>query len=127
MKLLGGSLGTKSTQSYVEVKWLDAWADTENFATAHGIALTHKPMLVRTRGWLIVDDEVGVSVAAEDSLDDGGDIVYRGRTFIPRLMIQSVEPFPPKRTRSKKRSKLPQSHPEDSSPVPTSPEGPGPQ
>ena len=107
-------MGTKPTQPYIEARWLDAWSDTANFATAHGIALTHKPMLVRTRGWLIVDDEEGISMAAEDSLDDGGEMVFRGRTFIPRAMIQSVTVM--KFTRPKKPQAPPQYHPEVPSP-----------
>jgi hypothetical protein len=73
----------------VVVNWLDAWQDQENFATAHGIASTHEPMPVETMGRLIKDDELGVSIANERSTQDGHD-VYRGRTFIPRAMIQSV-------------------------------------
>ena len=77
---------------FVMVKWLDAWQDQENFATAHGIASTHEPMPVETMGWLIQDDDVGVSVAKERSTQDGHD-VFRGRTFVPRGMIKSVTPF----------------------------------
>lgn len=78
---------------FVEVIWHDAWVDDDNFATAHGLALTHKPMVVKTRGWLIVDDKEGVSVAAEESATEDDGKVFRGRTFIPRAMIQSVTPY----------------------------------
>lgn len=77
----------------VEVNWLDAWQDQENFQTTHGVALTHGPMEVTTIGWLIKDDEVGVSIANEKSVQDDGEIVYRGRTFIPKGMLTSVIPF----------------------------------
>lgn len=76
----------------VIVKWLDAWQDQENFTTAHGIKATHEPMPVETMGRLIQEDEVGISVANERSTQDGHD-VFRGRTFIPRAMVQSVETF----------------------------------
>lgn len=76
----------------VVVKWLDAWQDQENFTTAHGIKATHEPMPVETIGWLVQDDEVGVSLANEQSTQDGHD-VFRGRTFVPRAMVQSVTPF----------------------------------
>lgn len=76
----------------VIVEWLDAWQDQDNFATAHGITSTHAPMPVQTIGWLIHDDEVGVSVANEASTEDGSD-VFRGRTFVPRAMIKSVTPY----------------------------------
>lgn len=79
---------------FVEVTWDDAWADDDNFSTAHGLTLTHKPMIVKTRGWLIIDDSVGVSVANERSQDvDDGAEVFRGRTFIPRPMVKSVTPY----------------------------------
>lgn len=78
---------------FVEVVWHDAWVDDDNFATAHGLALTHKPMIVKTRGWLILDNEVGISIANEESRTEDDGTVYRGRTFIPRAMIQSVTPY----------------------------------
>lgn len=77
---------------FVEVVWNDAWQDTENFQSAHGITLTHKPLVVKTLGWLVVDDEVGVSVANERSQDGDGE-TFRGRSFIPRAMVQSVTPY----------------------------------
>lgn len=76
----------------VLVLWNDAWVDDDNFSTAHGIATTHGPMPVQTLGWLVHDDELGVSVANEQSTQDGHD-VFRGRTFVPRAMIQSVTPY----------------------------------
>jgi hypothetical protein len=85
----------------VIVVWNDAWQDQENFATAHGIVSTHGPMPVQTIGWIIQDDEVGVSVANEASTEDGHD-VFRGRTFVPRAMITSVSPFNLIKPRKKK-------------------------
>lgn len=76
----------------VLVRWDDAWQDTDNFTSAHGITLTHKPMVVETLGWLIQDDEVGISLVNERSVDGDGE-EYRGRTFVPRKMIKSVTPF----------------------------------
>lgn len=90
-------------RQFVEVQWDDAWQDQENFATAHGIAVTHAPMLVKTRGWLIQDDEVGISVANEQSSQDGQD-VFRGRTFIPRAMVKGVTPFNLTRPKTKRRT-----------------------
>lgn len=85
----------------VLVSWLDAWQDQENFATKHGIVSTHDPMPVQTIGWLIHEDERGVSVANEQSTQDG-QTVYRGRTFIPRAMIKSVTPFKLTKPRTRK-------------------------
>jgi hypothetical protein len=91
----------KNKRQLVVVDWLDAWQDQDNFATAHGIASTHEPMPVQTIGWLIQDDNVGVSVANEQSTQDGHD-VFRGRTFVPRAMIKSVSPFNLTRPRIRK-------------------------
>jgi hypothetical protein len=85
----------------VIVSWLDAWQDQENFSTAHGIRATHEPMPIDTIGWLIQDDEVGVSVVNEWSTQDGHD-VFRGRTFVPRAMVKSVAPY--KLTKPRKTS-----------------------
>lgn len=89
----------------VLITWADAWQDQENFSTAHGISTTHGPMIVETLGWLIQDDEVGISVVNERSTQDGKD-VFRGRTFIPRAMVKSVAPFnltKPRRPRTAKQ------------------------
>lgn len=78
----------------VVVTWHDAWADTDGFASMHGIQQTHQPMPIQTIGWLLQDDDVGVSLANEQSQDrDDGQEVFRGRTFIPRAMVQTVQPF----------------------------------
>jgi 3-deoxy-D-arabino-heptulosonate 7-phosphate (DAHP) synthase len=74
------------------VTWDDAWQDQENFSTPHGMRATHEPMKVVTMGTVVVDDESGISMACEESSQDGH-AVYRGRTFIPRAMIRSVETF----------------------------------
>lgn len=76
----------------VLVEWKDAWQDQENFATAHGIKSTHAPLLVKTLGWLVEDDEEGLSVVCEISGQSGSE-VYRGRTFIPKAMVIKVTEF----------------------------------
>lgn len=76
----------------VLVTWHDAWQDQDNFASAHGIAATHAPLVVNTLGWVIQDDEVGISVVNEHSSEDGKD-TFRGRTFVPRAMVQKVTEF----------------------------------
>lgn len=85
----------------VIVTWHDAWADHDNFASAHGMAQTHEPMVVNTLGYVIVDDEEGLSIANEQSTEDGKTI-YRGRTFIPRAMVQRVEEYRLSRARAPK-------------------------
>lgn len=85
------------------ITWDDAWQDQENFATAHGVRSTHEPMLVTTMGTIVVDDELGISIANETGSQDGH-TVYRGRTFIPRAMIRSVETFNLVKPKKKKAS-----------------------
>lgn len=85
----------------VIVRWNDAWQDQENFSTAHGIASTHSPMPISTLGWVIQDDEEGISIVNEQSTQDGHD-VFRGRTFIPRAMIKSVTPYNLTKPRTKR-------------------------
>lgn len=82
----------------VLVTWNDAWQDTDNFTTAHGIVSTHAPLKVETLGWLVRDDTVGISVANEQSMEDGVP-TFRGRTFIPRAMVVTVTHY----TLTKKR------------------------
>ena len=91
---------------FVIVEWNDAWQDQENFVTAHGIAATHEPMPVETMGLLIEDDDAGISIINERAPAKDQD-TYRGRTFIPRLMIKTVTPYKlvritPRKPRKKK-------------------------
>lgn len=76
---------------FVACKWLDAWADTHESVSIEDAHLKHNATLMETRGWLLVDNEKGVSLFNERCLDVG-DGTYRGRTFVPRAMIQSVIP-----------------------------------
>ncbi len=69
----------------VIVEWQDAWTN-ELGVTVDDVGATHKPMAVHTIGWLLKEDEIGVSLANEH-FDDGS---YRGRTFILRSMVVSV-------------------------------------
>lgn len=84
---------------FVTVTWLDAWAEGVDDATVDNVHEKHKPVEMETRGWLLKDDDVGVSIFYERCLSP---LSYRGRTFIPRGMIVKVEDFPtikPKRVR----------------------------
>jgi hypothetical protein len=75
----------------VVVKWADAWVDgNEPVSLGSEVAITHKPKIIVTVGWLLREDEDGVSVANEHYEDEN---VYRGRTYIPRAMITSIERY----------------------------------
>jgi len=82
----------------VLVSWNDAWIDGTDPVNPADVAASHKPKVIHTLGWLLRDDDVGVSLANENYDED---TTYRGRTFIPRAMIQSVSAF----TLAKKRAK----------------------
>lgn len=88
---------------FVVVEWNDAWVDDDNFVTVHGALQTHHPMVVQTFGWVIIDNETGLRVANERSLDDGNE-VYRGLTFVPRAMIRSITPYKLVKPRQPKKS-----------------------
>jgi hypothetical protein len=76
---------------FVLVKWEDAFVSGTESIKVSDAHLRHRPSLQETAGWLLIDDEVGVSIANERCLDEG-DEEYRGRTFIPRSLVKSVTP-----------------------------------
>lgn len=76
----------------VIIVWEDAWGGAHTPVTAFDIDAEHLPLTVQTLGWLLKDDDKGVSVFNE-RYSDGGEDVWRGRSFIPRAMIKSVTPF----------------------------------
>lgn len=80
------------TVPFVLVDWRDAWADAGGSVDARDADVLHKPTVMRTAGWLVRDTEAGVSLFNERCLDAGEEHTYRGRTFIPREMIQQITP-----------------------------------
>lgn len=77
-------------RQFVIVLWNDAWMDATEPVTLVDVESKHRPLLVKTFGWLLKDDEVGVTLASERYLDNSEHDVFRAATFIPRAMIQSV-------------------------------------
>lgn len=75
----------------VSVVWDDAHASAGEQFTVKSLDDVHKPTKMETTGWLLRDDEVGVTVANERCLDEGDD-TYRGRTFVPRALVKEVKP-----------------------------------
>lgn len=88
---------TPETLPLVLVTWKDANVGGDDAVTLENISSYHKPTLVRTLGWLLRDDEEGVSIVNE-FYDD----TYRGRTFVYRPMVVSVEHFKLAKSRKKK-------------------------
>lgn len=74
----------------VVVTWDDAWCDATEPISLSEAHVQHKPKVIVTLGYKLLDNEIGISVAAEYYQDEN---VYRGRTFIPRAMVKSVKPY----------------------------------
>lgn len=85
----------------VIVVWDDAWADGTDSIGEGDHDPKHRPTVMQTIGWLLRDDEKGVSLFNERCLDKGEEI-YRSRTFILRSMIRSITPFNLTKPRQKK-------------------------
>ena len=89
---------------FVSVIWDDAWADGTDTLGEHDHDSKHKPTVMETRGWLLGDSDVGVSLFNERCLDKGEE-VYRSRTFILRSMIKSVTILNVTKPRKKRNGK----------------------
>ena len=75
------------TPPLVIVTWHDANASaTEVYQKAKH----HIPAILTTVGWLVDDDELGVSLCCERNTDEA-DMWHRGHTFIPRGMVVKIE------------------------------------
>ena len=80
----------------VTVKWNDAHGAGRPTDYYNADEIPHRPMVMDTVGWLLRDDDTGVSVACEYCAEDK---TWRGVAFIPRGMVVSVTPV--KRPRRK--------------------------
>lgn len=69
---------------FAELVWNDAWVDASDPVNLADVAASHKPKVIKTIGYVLQDDEVGISIANEHYGDED---VYRGRTFVPRAMV----------------------------------------
>ncbi len=84
---------------FVEVTWNDAWVDGADPVNLADVAASHKPKVIKTLGYLLLDNDVGISLANEHYEDED---VYRGRTFIHRPMVVTVTPFALTKPRKKR-------------------------
>ena len=101
-----------SAKPIVIVRWNDAQSSATNVYTENNPSY-HAPIVMETLGWLLKDDEQGVSVMTEVFVEEGIH-QYRGHTFVPRAMVIEVTPISIQPTRSRKRAK-----PRSSQAVPT--------
>jgi hypothetical protein len=87
----------------VVVVWDDAASSSVEVITEENIAKYHVPTIIKTIGWLVRDDEKGVSVCNESYYEYQGDQPqWRGHTFIPKPLVRSITPFNLARPRKKK-------------------------
>mgnify|MGYP001572385386 FL=1 len=86
----------------VIVTLTDANTDSEDVVNDDSIDRLHKPTIVHTLGWVMRDDDVGITVCTEYY-----DHAFRGRTIIPRVCINSVTDYklskPPKPRKPKSK------------------------
>lgn len=69
----------------VEVTWRDAHADNE-VQKPEDVDEAHKPHMVRSVGYLYLNDKIGVTLVRD--IDEDG--ALDGRLFIPRGMIEKI-------------------------------------
>ena len=100
------------TPTLVSVEWRDAWVDGNEPILLKEAHLKHKPLIVTTLGWLLIDNPDGVSLANEKYEDDSGLDTFRGRTYIPREMVVKVTPLiKPRKPRKLKVAESPKAPP----------------
>ena len=82
----------------VIVRWNDAHtAEATQYAVAD---VPHSPLVIETVGWLLRDDDAGISLVSE-RLDNAQ---YRGYTFVPRgMVVEGREVTRPRRKRAPKQ------------------------
>lgn len=87
-----------------KITWLDPCSpDATAVHNVSDLAAVHRPLHVVTMGWVLKDDDVGITIANEDC--GSGD--YRGLTFIIRGLIVKEEDLPVRRPKTKKASAPP--------------------
>jgi hypothetical protein len=72
--------------AFVQVTWNDASASA---SLPFNAERDHQPIVMKTRGWVIAVNSVGISVANETYHEEGQDH-FRGWTFSPRGMVTKV-------------------------------------
>lgn len=82
---------TVADKDFVIVVWDDADSTGVEVITDENIDSYHKPAVMKTAGWLLKDDDRGVSIANEVYQEDGKER-WRGHTFVPRSLVRSVTP-----------------------------------
>ena len=100
---------------FVNCIWADPWADAVESVTLKDVIDKHHPTYWETRGWLLYEDDEGISIAAERCLDEG-DESYRGRSYILKVLVKSIQPLNISKPRA--RAKIPKVPPINPAPIP---------
>lgn len=81
----------KAPYPLAEVEWLDAHQQQDEL-TVDNILEEHKPAVIHTQGYIIINDEVGVWVASEWLPGNKAQPkdTYRQHTFIPKGMLKKI-------------------------------------
>jgi hypothetical protein len=83
----------------VLVTWTDAFGDAMQQTWTTEELTSHAPIIVKTVGWLYKEDDIGVTLFTDFIEDDTPS--FRGKTFIPKGMIVSVDTLIVSRKKSK--------------------------
>ena len=95
----------------VGVRWADARGESTKVLDEGSLTSFHNPVHITTYGLLLVDDDIGITVATEDCED--GD--WRGPTFIPRSLVKEVWVVSKNPQRRRKTHVHPPNEPSESS------------
>ena len=68
--------------------WEDANVGGDDAVSLDNVESFHKPTIVHTLGWLLKQDDRGVTIVNEYY-----DSTFRGRTFVPAKMLLSVTTY----------------------------------
>lgn len=82
----------------VKVTWLDAFGEVDKtIFSEHEIS--HAPLILESVGWLLKEDEEGVTIAMDCNPSE--DFTYRNVGFIPAQMITSIDTLYVRRNRNR--------------------------
>jgi hypothetical protein len=81
-------MASPTDRPLVIVEWDDHKGDDGTPLSLEDVESFHKPKVITTIGWLLKEDESGVTIANEYF-----DQTYRGTTFVDKRMLRSLTPY----------------------------------
>lgn len=94
---------------FVCVEWEDANGNATSEYAPADIPGVHKASVFYSWGWLVLDNEIGVTLMTEWCPKEE---TWRGRMFMPRGMVRSVTPFPKGGKKNDRVRRVPQDAPQ---------------